>query len=84
MAFNAGLQFSTTDRDNDGDMYYDCAEVYGRGGWWYYGYRYCTLANLNGVYHQTPSTTDKTGIYWWRWHGYKYSLKATTMMIQKT
>ena len=41
-------------------------------------------ANLNGVYHHTPRTTDYTGMYWIDWHGYKYSLKVTTMMIQKT
>ena len=80
MAYNNGDQFSTTDRDNDGNPYGNCAEGAGRGGWWY---RQCTLANLNGVYHHTPSATDQTGIYWGNWHG-SDSLKATTMMVRQT
>ena len=82
MAANDGDQFSTHDRDNDGWSSGNCAEVRGRGGWWY-GYG-CTDANLNGVYHHSPRTTDRTGIYWAHWNSYWYSLKATTMMIQKT
>ena len=81
MAGNDGQQFSTTDNENDVWASDNCAEERGRGGWWY---RRCTDANLNGVYHHTPSATDLTGIYWWGWHGYYYSLKATTMMIRKT
>ena len=79
MAGNNGAQFTTTDRDNDGWPRGNCAEVRGRGGWWYVSW-----ANLNGVYHHTPSDPDATGIWWWDWHGGYYSLKATTMMIQKT
>ena len=81
MTYNNGYQFTTTDRDNDGSSDRNCAEMFGRGGWWY---DYCTRANLNGVYHHTPRTTDATGIFLIDWHGFKYSLKATTMMIQKT
>ena len=81
MAANDGRPFSTTDRDNDGASWRNCAEVAGQGGWWYYA---CTNANLNGVYHHTPSAPDATGIWWYHWHGAYYSLKATTMMIQKT
>ena len=78
---NYGQQFTTTDRNNDGTSSRNCAEERGRGGWWYQN---CGTANLNGVYHHTPNTTDLTGIYWWHWHRSYYSLKATTMMIQKT
>ena len=81
MAYNDGEQFTTTDRDNDGHPSRNCAEMRGRGGWWYVA---CTNANLNGVYHHTPRTTDATGIWWGRWHGSGYSLKATTMMVRKT
>ena len=79
MAYNDGYQFSTIDRDNDRS--YNCAEDHGRGGWWYEA---CTGANLNGVYHHTPSAPDYTGIYWEDWLGYHYSLKATTMMVRQT
>ena len=79
MAGNNGEQFSTTDNDNDVWSFINCAEEKGRGGWWY---GYCGEANLNGVYHHTPSAPDE-GIFWWTWNRYD-SLKATTMMIQKT
>ena len=80
MTYNDGTQFTTTDRDND-EYSGNCAKGLGRGGWWYVD---CTNANLNGVYHHSPSAPDATGIWWWYWHGNRYSLKATTMMIQKT
>ena len=79
MTYNDGYQFSTWDRDND-EYVGNCAEELGRGGWWHVD---CTFANLNGVYHHTPSAPDDTGIYWYHWHRYD-SLKATTMMIRKT
>ena len=77
MVGNDGEQFSTADRDNDGVSNYNCAEGRGRGGW-------CGYSNLNGVYHHSPRTTDRTGIWWGHWHGWDYSLKATTMMVRKT
>ena len=80
MAYNNGNLFTTTDRDNDGAPG-NCVFAYGRGGWWYW---FCTSANLNGVYHHSPRTTDGTGIWWVGWHGGQYSLKATSMMVQKT
>ena len=81
MAHNDGKQFTTTDRDNDWLPSRNCSEERGRGGWWYVG---CGSSNLNGVYYHTPRTTDGTGIWWAEWHGTRYSLKATTMMIRKT
>ena len=80
MSYNDGEQFSTADRDNDGWSSDNCAEEYGQAGWWY---GWCTQANLNGVYHHTPRTTDRTGIWWGGWHG-SDSLKASTMMVRKT
>ena len=80
MAHSDGKQFSTRDRNN-GVNGVSCAEERGGGGWWYW---FCTHANLNGVYHHSPSATDYTGIWWWFWHGGLYSLKATTMMVRKT
>ena len=82
MANDNGDQFSTTDRDNDrSSWYFNCAGEFGRGGWWY---NYCGESNLNGQYYDRPSAPDATGIWWGHWHGAGYSLKATTMMIQKT
>ena len=79
MSANNRHQFSTPDRDNDAASPGNCAEVFGRGGWWYW---WCSYSNLNGVYYHSPRNTDKTGITWGHWHGTLYSLKATTMMIQ--
>ena len=85
MSYHNGAQFSTADGDNDGESYRNCAEVNGRGGWWYgWGSWGCGKSNLNGVYHHSPRNTDLTGIWWWLWHGGHYSLKATTMMVRKT
>ena len=80
MAGNNGDQFSTRDRDNDGSSYWNCAQEFGGGGWWY---KQCSAANLNAVYYDSPNTTDQTGIYWAHWHGYYYSLKASTIMVRK-
>ena len=79
MAHNDGRPFTTTDRDNDGWLGFNCAEEYGRAGWWY---GHCSLSNLNGVYH-SPRTTYRAGIFWWYLQYHEYdSLKATTIMIQ--
>ena len=44
-AFNEdGMQFSTSDRDNDVNDYGNCANVNGGSGWWYSN---CGRANLN-------------------------------------
>ena len=72
-----GMKFSTYDRDNDFGG--NCARDY-RGGWWYNS---CYDANLNGQYHQGSSITQWKGIVWYQWHGDSYSLKETTLMIQK-
>ena len=85
MARYDGLQFSTRDRDNDGRSSVNCAKDAGQAGWWYKWFLvYCSWSNLNGVYHHSPRTTDYTGIWWGHWHGWYYSLKATTMMVRNT
>ena len=81
MALSNGNLFSTVDRDNDSSPSVNCAVNYGRGGWWY---GRCGHSNLNGVYHYSPRTKDRTGIFWWNWYDVFYSMKATTMMVQKT
>ena len=46
MSYNNGHQFSTRDRDNDGDASRNCAQLYS-SGWWFDA---CTKSNLNGVW----------------------------------
>ena len=79
MDWNNGKQFSTRDDDND-NWSRNCAVSY-MGAWWYNS---CSSSSLNGVYHPSASPTDGTGIRWDHWHGWRYSLKTTTMMIKRT
>ena len=82
MEWNNGRQFTTYDVDNDDRPTVNCAELR-RGAWWYWWYGPCSDSNLNGEYHPSASAPKETGIYWVDWYGFGYSLKATTMMIQR-
>ncbi|KAL4640399.1 fibrinogen gamma chain [Arapaima gigas] len=79
-----GMQFSTSDRDNDK---YDgnCAKQDG-SGWWM---NRCHAAHLNGKYYRGGKYSPKeagefgydNGIIWATWHDRWYSMKETTMKI---
>ncbi|XP_058121131.1 angiopoietin-1-like [Anopheles ziemanni] len=72
-----GMRFSTYDFDND-RFDQNCAAVT-HGAWWY---KSCGDSNLNGLYLNGP-TLEKTGIFWYTFRGYNYSLKKTRMMIRR-
>ncbi|XP_071808004.1 ficolin-1-like [Asterias amurensis] len=76
LSYHNDLQFSTKDLDNDGLPVSNCAQRY-HGAWWYNA---CHESNLNGEYHQGPST--EFGIIWKAWRGMSYSLKTTEMKIR--
>lgn len=76
MAFHNGMFFSTFDRDNDGNPYYNCA-YFRLGGWWYNS---CHKSNLNGEY---GNTDNSNGINWYHWKGFTYSMKEVRMMVRK-
>ena len=78
MATHNGMRFSTFDSDHDRSSV-SCAQFY-KGAWWY---NTCYDANLNGMYLAGLHTSDGDGIEWGLWHGYKYSLKSSEMMIAK-
>lgn len=71
--------FTTKDQDNDGTES-NCA-VRSKGAWWYWS---CHAANLNGLYLSGPtdSSSYPTGITWYHFRGYRFSLKRTEMKIR--
>ncbi|TMW42125.1 hypothetical protein DOY81_012795 [Sarcophaga bullata] len=81
-SLHVGYNFSTKDRDNDFGAG-NCA-IFKTAGWWY---KDCGWSNLNGKYYHDPTElkddpTDKRGINWNDFHGYKYSLKFVQMLIR--
>ena len=70
-----GMKFATHDADSG----IHCARNY-HGSWWY---NMCFGANLNGRYSSGPNIATGEGLVWYHWHGFDYSLKATTLMIRK-
>lgn len=69
--------FSTFDKDNDRSSL-NCASKL-KGGWWW---RSCGRG-LNGLYlTEEDSDSGRQGIVWFRWRGWKYSLKKSVMMIR--
>ncbi|XP_030840826.1 ficolin-2-like [Strongylocentrotus purpuratus] len=69
MIFHNGHQFTTLDRDRDGNADENCAILY-KGGWWYNA---CHWANLNGGW----SYSDLRGMNW-----NQRSLRGSTMEIK--
>ncbi|XP_043196466.1 angiopoietin-related protein 7-like [Amphibalanus amphitrite] len=78
LQYSVNEQFSTRDRDQDGWLYFHCAQKY-LGAWWY---GWCGRSNLNGRYRD-GGDEDRTGIWWETWRGYE-SLKTTDMKIRPT
>ena len=77
-----GRSFTTTGMSSDELKTVEdanCAEIF-KGGWWY---GHCLEANLNGHYYPgSANDHDNFGLVWKSWHGVKYSLKATKMMMR--
>ncbi|XP_077864154.1 fibrinogen-like protein A [Saccoglossus kowalevskii] len=87
-SYHNAMRFSTKDNDNDRTSHC-CAcnsgtSSHGRGGWWYDN---CHQANLNGMYYTSNNGKYNGGYYsgmeWYHWHGHYYSLKETTMKVQR-
>ncbi|XP_072179840.1 microfibril-associated glycoprotein 4-like [Diadema setosum] len=75
---HSGQPFTTKDRDNDNWASKNCAKEY-HGAWWYNS---CFYASLNGEYLRGSSESYGTGIVWYQWRGYYYSLRRTEMKIR--
>ena len=63
MAFHNGMQFTTTDRDNDVYTSRNCASHYGGSGWWF---KNCYRSLLTG------SHSSRKLLYWHRFRYYTY------------
>ncbi|XP_066271812.1 uncharacterized protein [Branchiostoma lanceolatum] len=80
---SSGKMFTTTDRQNDDNTVFNCAEAYSGGGWWYPPG--CGYAYLNGKYLTddcNPHCDPSQGVVWQTWRGAGYSLRKTLMMIR--
>ncbi|XP_071317956.1 microfibril-associated glycoprotein 4-like [Trachinotus anak] len=79
LAFHNGQKFSTHDKDQDSSGT-DCA-AYSVGGFWYGN---CFQANPNGVYCWGAFNPEDecSGVEWYHWKGFHYSLKAISMKIR--
>jgi len=76
MDYQVGMKFSTRGHDSDTMASRDCAATE-KGGWWYKG---CSKANLMGEYYEGP-TELTSGITWFTFKGFFYSLKSATMSL---
>ena len=75
LAYHNLMKFSTKDNDNDILTGGNCA-FFVTGAWWY---KHCYYSNLNGHY---GFDTD-SGIIWYHWKGFGYSLSYTEMKIRR-
>ncbi|XP_034533813.1 angiopoietin-related protein 4-like [Notolabrus celidotus] len=79
---DAGVPFSTADRDNDLAKDANCANMLS-GGWWFSS---CGDSNLNGKYPRRWSTlrrhhTRRQGMFWTSSEGQKTPVKTTLLKI---
>ena len=73
------MVFTTKDQDNDLRTTANCVEER-PGGWWFNN---CHYSHLNGLRHENSDSNQEetSGVNWYHWKGYYYSLKATEMKI---
>ncbi|XP_053472346.1 microfibril-associated glycoprotein 4-like [Ictalurus furcatus] len=74
LSYHNGKQFATFDKDIN-----NCALTY-EGGFWLDN---CHHANPNGVYKWGSGVPAATGVYWYHWKGYYYSLKSIVMKMRR-
>ncbi|XP_067131628.1 techylectin-5A-like [Centruroides vittatus] len=72
------LLFTAKDRDNDYSQS-NCARLY-KGAWWYYD---CHSSNLNGLYLDGSHKSLGSGVIWYKWKGYYYSIPIVEMKMRR-
>ncbi|KAM4598729.1 microfibril-associated glycoprotein 4-like [Polymixia lowei] len=77
LTYSKGQKFSTFDKDQD-TWGSNCAVSF-YGAFWY---KNCHHANPNGAYLWGTTPHFATGVVWYHWKGYKYSLKGIEMKIR--
>ncbi|KFB49711.1 AGAP011225-PA-like protein [Anopheles sinensis] len=75
--YSQNMEFTTKDSDNDKTKRVQCAE-YHHGAWWH---NYCTFANLNGPYTDTPAA--KEAMFWYEFKNDNRPMAYTRMMIRE-
>ncbi|CAH2308078.1 microfibril-associated glyco 4 [Pelobates cultripes] len=78
LSYHNGMKFSTYDSDRD-TYTQNCAAL-STGGFWF---KSCHQANLNGPYLGGVHLSYASGVIWFPWKGYYYSLKTTEMKIRR-
>ena len=73
-----GMQFTTSDKDNDLHPHINCASELRHPSWWF---NWDTDCNLNGKYHASDGFWND-GMYWNSWYSSKNSLKSVSMKIK--
>jgi ficolin len=77
--YSDGMQFTTSDNDQDLSSV-NCADYFGDGGGWWFNA--CFRANLNGVYaNGRTQLAAGHGIIWEEWY-VEYTLKAVEMKMK--
>ncbi|KAG7515701.1 hypothetical protein JOB18_014339 [Solea senegalensis] len=76
----SGMQFSTSDQDNDRYLQGSCAQE-NKAGWWF---NRCHAANLNGKFYRKGKYKHQydNGVVWGTWRGVWYSLRHTAMKVR--
>eukprot|EP00111_Clytia_hemisphaerica_P001666 TCONS_00004723-protein len=77
--FTKNRNFSTIDRDHDKSADKNCADLFGKGGWWFGA---CSNNQMNGRYILPGSSVDpKHGMYHSKWSPNE-SLKSSLFLIR--
>ena len=78
LEYHNGMKFSTFDRDQDGHVSRNCAEMR-HGAWWY---NHCGYSNLNGLYVIGGKGSSKN-LHWYYWRNtLSVSMKATELKVR--